>query len=55
MPENDTSCEIKGNINSKGNKIYHMPGQRDFENTVAEEMFCTEEDAKDAGFVPAKQ
>lgn len=55
MPENDASCEIKGNINSKGNKIYHMPGQRDFENTVAEEMFCTEEDAKDAGFVRAKQ
>ncbi|WP_339263886.1 thermonuclease family protein [Solibacillus sp. FSL W7-1472] len=55
MSENDASCKIKGNINSKGNKIYHMPGQRDFENTVAEEMFCSEKDAKDAGFVPAKQ
>ncbi|MEK4228518.1 thermonuclease family protein [Solibacillus sp. FSL H8-0538] len=51
----NSSCEIKGNINSKGNKIYHMPGQRDYENTVAEEMFCTEEEAEAAGFIPAKQ
>lgn len=49
------SCEIKGNINFKGNKIYHMPGQQDYENTVAEEMFCTEEQAEAAGFIPANQ
>ncbi len=49
------SCVIKGNINSKGNKIYHMPGQRDYDNTVAEEMFCTEEEATEAGFVPASK
>lgn len=49
------NCVIKGNINSKGNKIYHMPGQRDYDNTVAEEMFCTEEEAEEAGFIPAKQ
>lgn len=47
------SCDIKGNINAKGNKIYHMPGQRDYDNTVAEEMFCTEEEAETAGFIPA--
>ncbi|MGE7842150.1 thermonuclease family protein [Lysinibacillus sp. NPDC093712] len=52
---NNESCVIKGNINSKGNKIYHMPGQRDYDNTVAEEMFCTEKEAKNAGFLPAKQ
>ncbi|WP_324729994.1 thermonuclease family protein [Lysinibacillus fusiformis] len=52
---NKGGCEIKGNINSKGNKIYHMPGQRDYENTIAEEMFCTEEEAEAAGFIPAKQ
>lgn len=49
----DNSCVIKGNINSKGNKIYHMLGQRDYENTVAEEMFCTESEAEAAGFIPA--
>ena len=48
-------CMIKGNINSKGNKIYHMPGQRDYENTIAEEMFCSKEDAEAAGFTQAKQ
>ena len=48
-------CVIKGNINSKGNKIYHMPGQKDYDNTVAEEMFCTIEEAEQAGFIPAKQ
>lgn len=51
----NSSCNIKGNINAKGNKIYHMPGQKDYENTVAEEMFCTEEEAKAAGFIRAKQ
>lgn len=51
--KNNGSCEIKGNINSKGNKIYHMPGQRDYDKTEAEEMFCTEEEAKAAGFIPA--
>lgn len=49
------NCTIKGNVNSKGNKIYHMPGQRDYDNTVAEEMFCTKEDAEAAGFIPARQ
>ena len=51
----DNSCLIKGNINTKGNKIYHMPGQRDYDNTVAEEMFCTEEEAIAAGFKPASK
>ena len=51
----DNSCVIKGNINSKGNKIYHMPGQRDYDNTVPEEMFCTVEEAEAAGFIPASR
>lgn len=28
---------IKGNINSKGEKIYHCPGQRDYKKTVIDE------------------
>ena len=52
---NNNNCTIKGNINSKGNKIYHMPGQRDYDKTVAEEMFCTEEEAQAAGFKAASQ
>mgnify|MGYP001954994702 CR=1 FL=1 len=53
--EKDTvlTCEdpkIKGNVNSKGEKIYHVPGGRSYEQTKAEQMFCTEEDAIKAGF-----
>ncbi|CRH71368.1 SPBc2 prophage-derived endonuclease yokF precursor [Chlamydia trachomatis] len=42
--------QIKGNINSKGNKIYHIPSGQYYEITKPEEMFCTEKDAQDAGF-----
>lgn len=41
---------IKGNINSRKEKIYHVPGGQSYAVTVAEEMFCTEEDAVAAGF-----
>lgn len=54
-PQQDgEACDIKGNINAKGNKIYHMPGQRNYEQTNAEEMFCTAEEAEAAGFVAAQ-
>ncbi|GAA4710087.1 hypothetical protein GCM10023228_14480 [Brevibacillus fulvus] len=41
---------IKGNINSKGEKIYHLPGSKDYDKTKAEVLFQTEEEAKAAGF-----
>ena len=47
------ACEtprIKGNINSRGEKIYHVPGGRHYDVTVAEEWFCTEEEAMEAGY-----
>lgn len=43
-------CEIKGNINRSGEKIYHVPGGASYERTNPEEMFCTEKEAKAAGF-----
>jgi micrococcal nuclease len=46
--------KIKGNINSKKEKIYHVPGSRYYESTIAEEMFCTEEQAIAAGYRKAK-
>ncbi|MER2008392.1 MAG: thermonuclease family protein [Psychrobacillus sp.] len=49
-PHGVTDCTIKGNINSKGEKIYHVPGQQYYEMTVAEEMFCSKEEAEAAGF-----
>lgn len=51
----DSSCKIKGNINSKGVKIYHSPGQKDYEATKAEEMFCTAQEAEQAGFKAASR
>lgn len=46
---------IKGNINSKGEKIYHMPGGASYDRTNPEEWFITEQEAIDAGFRKAKR
>lgn len=46
---------IKGNISSKGSRIYHVPGGSSYESTKAEEMFCTEAEAEEAGFRKAKR
>jgi endonuclease YncB( thermonuclease family) len=52
-------CLIKGNINSKGEHIYHMPGQKFYDNTVIDESqgerwFCTEDEAIGAGWRKSK-
>lgn len=47
------TCNIKGNINSKGKKLYHLPGMNNYEAVKAEKMFCTEEEAQKAGFTKA--
>lgn len=47
-------CTIKGNINSQGEKIYHMPGQRFYGATQPEKWFCTEDEARRAGFRRSK-
>ncbi|MED4581602.1 thermonuclease family protein [Brevibacillus choshinensis] len=46
---------IKGNINAKGDKIYHVPGSASYEQTNAEMWFATEEEAKAAGFRAPKR
>jgi hypothetical protein len=45
---------IKGNINDKHEKIYHMPGQNFYDICKPEKWFKTEEDAKRAGFRKSK-
>ncbi|WP_338082942.1 hypothetical protein [Fictibacillus nanhaiensis] len=51
---NETSCEdpeIKGNQTTyNGELIYHVPGGRYYDVTDAEEWFCTEEEAEEAGY-----
>ncbi|MCP1550735.1 MULTISPECIES: thermonuclease family protein [Methylorubrum] len=50
-----SACAIKGNISRKGDRIYHLPGTRDYERTQIDEasgerMFCSEDEAKAAGW-----
>lgn len=57
--EEETKCTIKGNINDKGEKIYHMPGQKYYDKTIitpskGERWFCTEQEAISAGWRKAK-
>lgn len=56
----DQSCVIKGNISSKGTRIYHVPGQRDYERTgirldKGERWFCSADEARAAGWRPARR
>lgn len=51
---NKDSCTIKGNINSKGEKIYHTEKSPSYKITKPEAWFCTENEALEAGFRPLK-
>jgi len=56
--DNAEGCRIKGNIGSKGDRIYHMLGGRWYDKTVitaskGERWFCSEGEAKSAGWRPA--
>jgi len=59
-PPVSSGCRIKGNISRKGKRIYHVPGQQDYQRTSidlsrGERMFCTPEEAARAGWQPAKR
>ena len=49
-------CRIKGNVShNAGKRIYHMPGQEDYEDTKispqrGERWFCSEAEARAAGW-----
>ncbi|GMA39849.1 thermonuclease family protein [Mobilicoccus caccae] len=58
-PKPVAGCTIKGNIANDGEKIYHKPGQRYYNATKidrskGERMFCSEAEARRAGWRPAK-
>jgi micrococcal nuclease len=52
--DNNKKLPIKGNINKSGEKIYHLPGGRYYQQTKAEEYFTNEEEARKAGYRRAK-
>jgi len=48
-------CRIKGNINRRGERIYHRPGDRSYAETRistsrGERWFCSEREAREAGW-----
>lgn len=45
-----SACTIKGNRSRRGEWIYHVPGMPYYEQTRAEETFCTEAEARAAGY-----
>lgn len=47
-------CVIKGNRNRRGEWIYHLPGMPYYEQTRAEEIFCSEDEAWAAGYRRAR-
>lgn len=60
MTAPDPSCNIKGNVNSRGERIYHTPALRDYDRTnvrpeEGDRWFCTEEEAQAAGFRRAQR
>jgi hypothetical protein len=54
------ACDIKGNISGHtGERIYHVPGQRYYGDTVVnplfgERWFCSEAEARAAGWRRSK-
>ncbi len=54
-----SGCNIKGNISKKGERIYHVPGQKYYDKTVisegeGERWFCSEDEARKAGWRKSK-
>ncbi|EGK06980.1 thermonuclease family protein [Kroppenstedtia eburnea] len=48
--DGDCVGKIKGNINRKGEKIYHTRMSPQYDETKPERWFCTEREAEEAGF-----
>ncbi|MEN7538800.1 thermonuclease family protein [Aurantiacibacter flavus] len=50
QPTLQGDCAIKGNRSRRGEWIYHLPGMPYYDATRAEEMFCSEAEARAAGY-----
>lgn len=60
LSPNDPGCNIKGNISSSGERIYHVPGQKFYNDTristsKGERWFCSEQEAQAAGWRRARR
>lgn len=52
LPTVTPDCTVKGNIDSKGNKIYHLPGDPNYAKTIPEACFSDANAAEAAGYRP---
>ena len=55
-----SSCTVKGNITGMGERVYHVPGSHWYAKTAinitqGERWFCTEEEARSAGWRKARK
>lgn len=53
--QDNRTCNIKGNVSTQGERIYHVPGQKYYNDTRispshGERWFCSEEEARAAGW-----
>jgi endonuclease YncB( thermonuclease family) len=48
------ACAIKGNHSRRGEWIYHLPGTKYYDVTRAEQFFCSEAQARAAGYRRAR-
>jgi endonuclease YncB( thermonuclease family) len=60
LVQSPAGCIIKGNVTKKGERIYHLPGQENYDDIVitpskGEHWFCSEEEAVNAGWRKAKR
>ena len=60
-PPPDPACPIKGNVNAKGERIYHKPGDQNYDRVImancdhgrcakGERWFCSDAEAEAAGW-----
>ena len=54
-----SDCNIKGNVSTQGERIYHVPGDEYYDETRisashGERWFCSEAEARAAGWRRAK-
>lgn len=59
VPAQAETCNIKGNVSTRGERIYHVPGQKYYDDTRispshGERWFCSEAEARAAGWRRAK-
>jgi len=58
--ERPAGCDIKGNVNNKGERIYHVPGGQFYDKTDivpsrGDRWFCSRAEAEANGFRPSKR